>query len=218
MAANWHTLAGRLRWAIDRQPPHGRRRGLRLFQWRMETYADAPGTSLSAIQGYLRGDAEPSLRFIQEAARLLGVRGEWLAWGEGAPTVEAEVARRETPQEQSDRVIGAVCRALEIPRPQGAGTDVWPSVVLRTMIEYHRHRTVVGLFTGEKSEPSRADTDIVVVEALAAPLRALAMDPVRLDPADLDDYLLTLSLAIRRAIRRFEYTPLPTEADDAEKA
>lgn len=94
MAANQDTFINRLRWAMDQQRPEGRRRGLRLFQRKMERFENVPGTSLSAIQSYLRG-VEPTRPFIEAAAEVLKVRAAWLAFGEGAPTQAEEAARRE---------------------------------------------------------------------------------------------------------------------------
>lgn len=79
---------------MDRQRPEGRRRGLRLFQRKMEQLENVSGTSLSAIQSYLRG-VEPTRPFIEAAAEVLNVRAAWLAFDEGAPTQAEEAARRE---------------------------------------------------------------------------------------------------------------------------
>ncbi len=92
-------FAERLRWAIERQPRQGRRRGMKLFQRRMAETARArggggrrPGVALSTIQGYLSGAVEPPLAWIAEAADVLGVRRGWLLTGEGWPTLEEERA------------------------------------------------------------------------------------------------------------------------------
>jgi len=124
MVADWHTLAGRLRWAIGRLPPDGRRRGLRLFQRRMEKL-DAPGTSLSALQLHLAGKAEPSLRWVSVAARVLDVRAEWLAWGTGQPTAAAEAAR-EGARVPIETVAEEVFRSeLRVDYPAAGPIDHW---------------------------------------------------------------------------------------------
>jgi transcriptional regulator with XRE-family HTH domain len=79
---------------MDQQRPEGRQRGLRLFQRKMERRENVPGTSLSAIQSYLRG-VEPTRPFIEAAAEVLAVRPAWLAFGDGAQTAAEEAARRE---------------------------------------------------------------------------------------------------------------------------
>src|SRR5690606_19588238 len=96
-----NTLPGRLQWAIAEQPRQGRQRGLRLFQRRMEERAaqveaeggpPLAGTHLASIQGYISGKVEPSLRFLEEAARVLGVRPAWLAYNDGPPREAERVA------------------------------------------------------------------------------------------------------------------------------
>jgi hypothetical protein len=92
---DWDSFSGRLRWAIDEhQRPKGRQRGLRLFQRKMEREKGVPGSSLSAIQTYLRGKAEPTRPFILAAAKVLRIRASWLAFGEGQPTEAAEMSMR----------------------------------------------------------------------------------------------------------------------------
>jgi len=94
-----HTIGERLQWAIQHLPRRGRQRGLRLFQRLMEERAEEiereggpplVGTYLSSVQGYVRGEVEPSMQFLVEAARVLGVREAWLIVGDGPPTDEEE--------------------------------------------------------------------------------------------------------------------------------
>lgn len=112
------TLGERLRWAVERQPTRGKERGLRLFQRRMEERAKeirraghrAPdGTALSSIQGYLAGGVEPSLAFVEEAARVLRVRAAWLAFGSGMPTEDEQAGA----EEAVERLRGAVQSVIE---------------------------------------------------------------------------------------------------------
>ena len=158
---SWHTLGGRLRWAIKRQPHQGRQRGLRLFQRRMEEHGlRVPGTSLSAIQGYLRDDpAEPSPSFLLLAARLLSVRVGWLAFGGGAPTEEEERTRGETPEAELFRISTTVYEALgvstkvppgtlTIQHPEGLesegerfwGHATWAPLVRQTALRLYQYR------------------------------------------------------------------------------
>lgn len=97
--ARLENIAERLSWAIERQPKQGRRRGLRLFQSRMEERANERGQgggpplvgcALSTIQGYVSGEQEPSVDFLTEAARVLEIRPAWLTHGDGAPTIEGQ--------------------------------------------------------------------------------------------------------------------------------
>jgi transcriptional regulator with XRE-family HTH domain len=100
-----NTIAERLSWAIERQPREGRRRGLRLFQQRMEerarerTEAGEPelvGCALSTVQGYVSGEVVPSVDFLTEAAAILNVRPAWLTHGDGAPTIAEQRAALES--------------------------------------------------------------------------------------------------------------------------
>jgi hypothetical protein len=113
----WRTLPGRLRWAIDRLPKQGRRRGLRLFVARMQERARElerkreralTGVYLSSIQGYVSGDVDPPLYFLEQAADVLGVRLAWLNAGEGAATEEEERIWRDAKAQVSE-----AWRALE---------------------------------------------------------------------------------------------------------
>lgn len=76
-------VGDRLRQAIDSHESMS----IRKFQKRIdETGVD--GTAYATVHGYLKEDStrEPSLDFLNEAARILGVRREWLILGEGRPT------------------------------------------------------------------------------------------------------------------------------------
>jgi hypothetical protein len=228
VAESWHTLPGRLRWAImDHQPPQGRQKGLRLFQRRMDALAapDTPGTSLSAIQSYLRDDAEPSLRFVQEAARILGLRAEWLAWGEGTPTEEQEALRRETPEQELARVSRSVYQALGVPVETTGGQDrfwgpaVWAPVARQTALRLYQRRPLWELLSeGVTSHPTTgpgADASWTAAvddtaAAVAAPLVRLGIDAATLTPSNVADYVQAVALALQRVF--YQYNP----GDDAE--
>jgi transcriptional regulator with XRE-family HTH domain len=84
------------------------------------------GVTLASIQGYLRDDAEPSVAFLREAARILEVREPWLISGHGAPT-SAEEARR---LEAERRRRGELERAVVEGFSEGLGEpfDTLPDV------------------------------------------------------------------------------------------
>ena len=81
------TVSARLEAGIERywEPPEGKRSSIREFSSQMED-RDAPGRARQTIHSYLKGDAEPSLKFLRIAAEVLGVRYPWLATGQGEPT------------------------------------------------------------------------------------------------------------------------------------
>jgi hypothetical protein len=70
-----------------------RDRSVRAFQKAMEE-RHAMGSSAPAIYRYLRGEATPTLQFIEAAASWLEVRREWLAFGEGEITEDLEARAR----------------------------------------------------------------------------------------------------------------------------
>jgi hypothetical protein len=236
VAENWHTFAGRLQWAIDRQPRQGRgERGLRLFQRRLARSAEGnpnvQGTSLSTIQTYLRGNAEPSPAWVELAALLLAVRAPWLAWGAGAPTEEEEAGRRGEPEPELARISTIVYRALGIPTEIPAGTPthrhpegaphasprffasaVWAPLVRQTALRLYQHRPAWLLVEGNQAEyevmiKNRDASFWLAVddtaEAIAAPLRAVGINAEHLDLSDVADYIQETALALHSVQRRY---------------
>lgn len=102
------TIGERLSAAIERMPPKGRQRGVRLFQREMEERREELrgvglelwGTSYPSIWSYLKGRTTPPTEFIREAANVLGVREAWLARGEGP--IDAVDAVREAAQQDAE--------------------------------------------------------------------------------------------------------------------
>lgn len=105
---NARTVGERLRKAITEHwvRQEGERTSIRAFQEEMERRAKdpqvadpqwgrgrpGPGVSYPSINAYLQDEATPSLEFLKEAADVLGVRHEWLAFGDREPTVsETEI-------------------------------------------------------------------------------------------------------------------------------
>jgi len=234
VAETWHTLEGRLRWAIEQQPPRGRERGLRLFQRRMDEHgADVPGTSLSAIQGYLRGDGEPSPTFLKLAAQLLAVRSAWLAFGEGAPTEEAEAGRRESAEEELFLISTAMYEALGVPTklPKGSpahtdkerfwGSALWGPTVRQTALRLFQFRPGWALLSGEEGlDDSQEESEVRfwravadTSQAIAAPLHALGIDPARMELGDVREYVEPVALALQRAMYRY----VPDQTQEGEE-
>lgn len=91
MPKQWETLGGRLQWAIERQPPEGKSRGVGLLIRKLET-AEAPAANYASIGSYLDDKVTPPLTFITAASEALGVREAWLAFNEGEPDEQEEVA------------------------------------------------------------------------------------------------------------------------------
>ncbi len=95
------------------------RRAIKRRRWKIEEFKelmrdlrkekDIAG-SRQQINNYLMGQETPKLRWLQEAAKLLHVRPEWLILGKGEPTEEEEriaISKQELP---SIEEIGALPR------------------------------------------------------------------------------------------------------------
>lgn len=232
VAASGYTFGERLRLAIEQQPAEGKRRGLRLFKKRIAEHApDVPGTSLRAIQGYLRGDAEPTPAFIAAAAQLLGVRAAWLAWDHGAPTEEAESARRDTPAQELQRITAAVDAAFGLKLDPRLPPPSWAPTVRQAALRLYQHREIWELFAaGATIHPSSgagADASWTaaiedVARAIAAPLETLGIPhvpagAVGVSPGQLHDYIEDAARALARMIQRVadRYAPVDQGDEDA---
>lgn len=153
MASNrplhWYpsTLGERLRFAADRQPREGRRRGIRLFQERIKgAYPDLVGCALSTIQSYANDVSEPSLEFLRASADVLSVRYEWLAVGQGQATEKeeaaAQLAYRKRPTEVERTLKGGYRQWSSLnPHAQSALAAAWAAILgprsPHTVLEQH---------------------------------------------------------------------------------
>jgi hypothetical protein len=78
-------VAGRLRAALDRNELSARAFHQKFASRFGETVT---GSSYTAIHRYLRGENPQPLEFLASASDILGVRVEWLAFGDGEMTLE----------------------------------------------------------------------------------------------------------------------------------
>lgn len=94
-----NTVSERLQEALDRDG--------KSMRW-LHTQLDergAPNSSWGAVRSYVRGDQDPPLNFLEEAADVLGVRIEWL-FGSGERTPdEQRVAERVQAQKKPRTVL-----------------------------------------------------------------------------------------------------------------
>lgn len=65
---------------------------IRAFQQALQERG-ARGSAYASVHSYVKGEAIPSLEFVETAADVLGVRPEWLGFGRGEPTEEQEENR-----------------------------------------------------------------------------------------------------------------------------
>lgn len=240
MPGDWDTLGGRLRWSVRQGPRDGRKHGLRYFQKLMERRAaelhqeegyQLTGVALSSMQTYLPTDdrpalAEPSYRFVVEAARILGVRVAWLASGEGAPTEEGEAHRRENSEEELYRISMAVYEAMGVTtrvqegdteggdRARFWGSALWAPIVRQTALRLYQSRPAWALLKGEPtgSPEGRTESDEAfeaaisdTAAAIASPLKDLGVDGAGLDLTEVADYVSATALNLQRVI--FGYLP-----------
>lgn len=118
----WSTLPGRLRWAVGRLSGPGRKRGIRQFQRQLAAMKselndrgeDLPGVHMASVAAYLDGTSQPKPPWIRAAAKILGVRLEWLVAGEGQPTEEEE--------EHAD-IVGISLAEIEARKEAGTWTE-----------------------------------------------------------------------------------------------
>lgn len=126
----WSAVGERLHWAMERQRPEGTQGGMRLFVRRIEQRSEElvaagekkiVGIGLSSLKDYVAGRAEPNLRFLREAAKLLEVRSQWLICNQGPPveafeTRPADVPTAPEPGFDLERTLAkAVCRGIGLP-------------------------------------------------------------------------------------------------------
>ncbi len=136
------TIGSRLREAIEAMPPEGKERGIRLFQRKIKARKkklgkrgrDLLGVSYPAINSYLKDETEPTARFLDEAAGILGWSAEYLAHGEGAKTDAVRLANAVAARRQQENDLTAASEDLEraflegLPALREAGPACWQAV------------------------------------------------------------------------------------------
>lgn len=78
------TFGSRLRYAINQSEY-----SIRGFQEEISGAVDG-GITYPTINSYLKDDTEPRRDFVEAAAKILGVRSAWLAFGDGEPTEDQQ--------------------------------------------------------------------------------------------------------------------------------
>lgn len=195
MPSEWvelHSSGERLRWAIDRQPHQGRRRGLRLLVHKLEAQG-IKGATLPSITAYIEDRRKPSLGFWIPTAKALGVRVEWLAFGTGQPSREhevvasinatAEALASEAGQEWR-RTAASMVRAItgrdpdpRVPHPYWVA-PLYDFLLLRDGVPY--------------DGGNEAQQLAKLGAALRAPLKALDMSPEDMGASAFSDYVMRM--------------------------
>lgn len=194
-----NTIGERLRWAIGQRPRDGRQRGVRKFQRDIQARSieradqgerGIPGVTLPSIMTYLNDETEPSVEFLREAARVLAVREEWLAFGEGFPTAAENAAGVGFPKESPlGAFLGAMLDGASIRDELGKGSfgfwelpDAARESVIRGFNIYRRLPSALKRF-GDAIPTTEALT-ARYASYLAAPFTMLGINAEALEPVE----------------------------------
>jgi len=178
----------------------GKVKSIRAFAAEMRERDPRPkGSTRAMVHRYLSGATPPS-DFIEAAADVLGLRREWLAFGQGGPTVAegiAEAASSEQPDgEPGTAAYSEVFRAA-FPDCDSAARAcfwrLWAAVYLRETRP-----------PAEDSAEARLECARRVVSAIQAPLEVLGAMPPRTGPFKLDDYIIAASLALHGIVDQMD--------------
>lgn len=186
----------RLGKALERGPNPKSMRGLARALQNHETYQNLRGISDGGVRHYVNGKVRnPRTELLRAMADVLGVRGDWLAFGQGAMT-EAEEAVGSTLEHPLDQWRGKVADALLegfFGESSDALVDRLGERALRILVRYWslaRPSRITGRefdYLGQREEE-----DLTVARdigaAAAAPLRAFGTDPATISAPDLDTY------------------------------
>lgn len=108
-----------------------------------------PGSSYSMVYRYLRGQWKPSLGFLEAAAEVLGVRQQWLTYGEGPHTAaDAAIPASRTISLRLDAVLVTETEAKLI----GVGGESGLGELHAT-----RHRLVASCRDGHQATPGEVE-------------------------------------------------------------
>ena len=168
--------------------------------------AEVDGSGYSNVQRYVagkEGKSLPSPTWLQGAAKLLGVRPAWLAFGDGARTETVELKRvlRARALERGE----ALDRATEAALRKGLGRDPLPNSfdsALRCMNAYFAVAPV------EKIGPNLARE---VGRAIAAPMKNLEFNPPDFTQESYDHYVAAVAESLRFLIAQM---PDPNGEED----
>ena len=184
-------------------------------------------TGQTAVYKYVKGGAKapPPIEFLEDAAKVLGVRVSWLRWEEGAPTEEQEELRLLGDRTLLGAIVDESLPELEdLPglMDKGFGSRVPPIGLAVALTALHAHlETTVFDETNDRMEvsirtllPDRMKELIETFgEALAAPLQCLGVDLSAMSRDDLNAYVIDVAPALGRAIRKYLTEDLAKESE-----
>lgn len=211
-------MANRLRWAMNRHDwREGRRRGLRLFQKRMDERAKEleeaggprlEGVSKSSIQTYLSGKVVPPLPFLQAAARVLGLREAWLISGDGFATEEENAAAAKGQGKPGLLAIGKLVLEAQVAdlleKGEGGFWDL-PDATREAMLRGYQSFSRIVFVMQPGRYPDEEALRQKYASYLSAPFAILGIDRASLEPIEralLIDALLRSLDIVQLASRR----------------
>lgn len=196
-------LSTRLREAIAHSPFDS----IKQFQQALEEEAEKHGlrgASYSQFHRYLQKEQVPPLPLLRGIADLAGVRPEWLVFGDGEPTATEEAVRRG--QVAADEVYGQPNPAVqEFIREYMVDLFGWASAIDQTagsdLLMAVLGRLLASCPDSEDATPEQvARLALLIRTAALRPINVLTGDLDRLPASQLQDYLWSVTLAMRTAI------------------
>ena len=174
---------------------------------------EVPGSSYPNVHRYLKGELEPSLGFLREAADVMHVRPKWLIADAGEMTEEAERARlvearaaRGDIEDPPEFIVQDIRSGFDPDTPP-TETEWWlsgrPVAVAELVAATRRKQRAYRMATGfgddapaEEADSIAAEMAIRVGEALRATLDALDVDPESMDHDAREDFIRGMATAI----------------------
>jgi hypothetical protein len=196
-------VGDRLAWAIEQARPGGW--SINRLHRELQA-AGVRGSSYGSVRNYIAGRAEPPLEFLHAAADVLGVRREYLRDGKEPATKAA-------------RALTARRTESEPPKGMRLNLPSFPGLSLTRGVRDSYYMLsgwwTYALESGAVSDiPSQPGAGAIGA-AWHSPLEALGIDASRVSPAELEEYVATVSGALRRVLRSIS-PPLPEETPDGE--
>ena len=166
---------------------------------------DASVSGQTAIYKYVRGDGKtpPPADFLEDAARVLGVRSAWLTFDDGAMTSQEEEHRIKLKIQEEE--VGRASfgegwtEALSAALQDGLGDEVPP--VAQAVVAHHWRRVHDSALAVEGVAPE--DLLPRLARAVAAPLREFGMEITNLRREDRADYVMGVIPAVAKAAELF---------------
>ena len=182
------------------------RRGWTVKDFLARLRQDASVSGQTAIYKYVRGEGKtpPPADFLEDAARVLGVRSAWLAFDDGAMTREEEQQRIETKIQEDGEVERASfgpgwTKALSVALEKELGDRVPP--VAHAVFSYHWRRVQNMAYTVEGVTPE--DMTRRLARSVAAPLNEFGIEMTSLPRNYRADYVMAVIPAVAKAAEFF---------------